>query len=101
MYRLNINKAAIPYRFEVVIANVRYQWEIRYNDMFDFFTADLSAGGELLVVGEPLVYGSPLFQSIADERFPRFTITPLDPSGIVETVTWGTLQETVFLEVEP
>lgn len=101
MYRLNINKAAIPYTFEVTIANVRYRFTVRYNDQFDFFTVDLEQDGVTLVTGEPLIYGSPLFLSMADDSFPRFAITPLDPSGQTESVTWATLQETVFLEVQP
>jgi hypothetical protein len=101
MYRLNINKAAIPYVFEVTIANTRYKFTVRYSDQYDFFTLDLTRDGGVLVTGEPLIYGSPLFQSMEDSQFPRFSITPTDPSGITDRVTWETLQETVFLAVQP
>jgi len=49
------------------------------------------------VVGEPLVYGSPLFSAFYDERFPGVALVPLDPSGRSQRVGWAELGESVYL----
>ncbi|MCR8636187.1 phage baseplate plug family protein [Paenibacillus radicis (ex Xue et al. 2023)] len=94
---VNIIKHQIPYRFEIPLANVLFEMEVNYNPQFDFFTIDLYRNKELLVYGEKLIYGKPLFHDIADHRFPAVTLTPLDESGKETDVNWKTLGETVFL----
>jgi len=99
MQIIPIDKRAIPYQTTIRLAGVSYDLTFHYNLQADRFTVDLSRGGEDLVVGEPLVYGSPLFSAIYDERFPGVALIPLDPSGRSQRVGWAELGETVFLYV--
>jgi len=100
MEYIDIEKDLIPYRFDILLDDTIYTMEIHYNAEFDFFTVDLERDGELLVVGEKIVYGIPLFQDVADNRFPNVVIVPYDESDNSSTVTWSTLSENVFLYVE-
>lgn len=56
---------------------------IRYNEVGGFFTVDLSIAstGEVLVYGDIVRYGRPLFNSVEDERFPVPVIMPLCLTG--------------------
>ncbi|MCZ8518889.1 phage baseplate plug family protein [Paenibacillus caseinilyticus] len=99
MEYIDIDKTVIPYRFEISLADVFYTFEVHYNAEHDFFTVDLERDGEVLVYGEKLVYGVPLFRAIRDRRFPAWEIVPLDESGNQTEVTWETLGESVFLFV--
>lgn len=99
MQIIPIDKQAIPYQTTIRLAGVSYDLTFHYNLQADRFTVDLSRGGEGLVVGEPLVYGSPLFSAFYDERFPGVALVPLDPSGRSQRVGWAELGETVFLYV--
>ncbi len=96
---IKINKAEIPYRFETDIDGTIYTFEIHYNADYDFFTISLELNGEVLAVGEKIVYGVPLFLDIMDDRFPELPILPWDESGTVDVVNWATLGKTVFLYV--
>lgn len=55
----------------------------RYNEVGGFFTVDLSIAstGEVLVYGDIVRYGRPLFNSVEDERFPVPVIMPLCLTG--------------------
>ncbi|MFD0679945.1 MULTISPECIES: phage baseplate plug family protein [unclassified Paenibacillus] len=97
---VNIIKHQIPYRFEIKLANVLFEMEVNYNPQSDFFAIDLYRNKELLVYGEKLIYGVPLFRDVADRRFPAVTLTPLDESGKETEVNWKTLGETVFLYMD-
>ena len=99
MQIITIDKQTIPYRTTIRLAGTSYTFTFHYNLQADRFTVDLSRGGEDLVVGEPLVYGSPLFSAFYDERFPEVALVPLDPSGRSQRVGWAELGETVFLYV--
>jgi len=94
-----IDKQAIPYKTTIRLAGVSYDLTFYYNLQADQFTVDLARGDDVLVVGEPLVYGSPLFSAFYDERFPGVALVPLDPSGQAQRVGWADLSETVFLYV--
>lgn len=97
MNYIDIEKNLIPYRFDISISNEVFTFEVHYNADYDFFTIDLSKGSEVLVLGEKLIYGTPLFQDIRDIRYPKLTITPFDVSGNSESVIWETLSVNVFL----
>ncbi len=94
-----IDKQAIPYKTTIRLAGVSYDLTFYYNLQADRFTVDLARGDDVLVVGEPLVYGLPLFSAFYDERFPGVALVPLDPSGRAQRVGWADLSETVFLYV--
>lgn len=98
MEYIEIDKSLVPYEFTIELDNDEYMLDVRYNETHDFFTIDLYKDGNLVVAGEKLVYGVPLFESTYEPRtHPAQTIIPLDPSGHENTVTWATLNETVFL----
>jgi hypothetical protein len=94
---IDIEKDLIPYRFDISLADVIYTFEVHYNEQFDYFTVDLEQGGEVLVTGEKLVYGTCLFYDVMDNRFPRVPIVPYDQSETENVVNWRTLSESVFL----
>jgi hypothetical protein len=97
---IEIDKEAIPYQFDIELAGEVFTMEIHYNTRFDFFTVTLYKDDELIVAGEKIVYGNPLFSSIIDERLPKVPIIPIDESGKpVERITWDNFGETVVLLV--
>ncbi|TKI65556.1 hypothetical protein FC756_16020 [Lysinibacillus mangiferihumi] len=96
---IEIEKALIPYRFEVELGAELFIIEIRYNNLHDYFTLDLQKDGEILVQGEKLVYAMPLFNEVFDNRFPAPTIIPIDPSSKETRVTFANLNKTVFLKL--
>ncbi len=96
---IEIEKALIPYRFEMELGAELFVLEIRYNELHDYFTLDLLKDGEVLVFGEKLVYATPLFSEVFDERYPAPTIIPLDASGRETRVSYANLNETVFLKL--
>ncbi|SFL09740.1 hypothetical protein SAMN03159341_103192 [Paenibacillus sp. 1_12] len=96
---INIDKKKIPYRFEILLAGSLFEMEFHYNPDFNYFTVDLFKNKELIVFGEKLVYGLPLFHDIVDSRLPDVGLIPLDASGQTVEVNAQTLGETVFLTV--
>lgn len=96
---INIEKALIPYGFEIELGVEIFELEIRYNEVGDYFTVDLLKDEEVLVYGEKIVYGEQLFSEIFDERFPAPTIMPIDESGKETRVGYDNLNVTVFLVV--
>lgn len=96
---IEIEKALIPYRFEVELGAELFVMEIRYNELHDYFTLDLQKDGDVLAHGEKLVYAMPLFNEVFDNRFPAPTIVPIDPSGKENRVTFENLNKTVFLKL--
>ncbi|HEY2493249.1 MAG TPA: hypothetical protein VGI33_10095 [Paenibacillus sp.] len=99
MEYIDIEKNLIPYRFDLSLADEVFTFEVHYNEEHDFFTVDLERDGEVLVLGEKLVYGMPLFYDVMDNRFPKLSIVPYDESENSIAVTWTTLSESVFLYV--
>lgn len=94
---MEIEKDQVPYRFDMSIADEAFTFEIQYNSEFDFFTVDLEKDGEVLVVGEQIVYGMQLFYDVIDERFPKVPIIPYDSAENVSVVNYETLGVDVFL----
>jgi len=94
---IEIEKDLIPYRFDISLADTMYTFEAHYNAEHDYFTVDLERDGEVLVVGEKLVYGAVLFGDVWDNRFPDVAIIPYDESENSNAVTWDTLNVSVFL----
>ncbi|PAD73667.1 phage baseplate plug family protein [Paenibacillus campinasensis] len=99
MEYIDIEKEQIPYRFDISIADEVFTFEVHYNAEYDFFTVDLERDGDVLAVGEKLVYGMPLFYDVMDNRFPKLPIVPYDESELSTAVTWETLGTSVFLYV--
>ncbi|PIC73345.1 hypothetical protein [Sporosarcina sp. P17b] len=94
-----IEKDMVPYRFEVELGVENFELRVRYNELHDYFTLDVLKDDEVLVYGEKIVYGVPLFSEIHDDRFPAPTIIPMDEAGVETKVSYDTLSKTVFLMV--
>lgn len=74
---IDIDTDKVPYTFAVKLTDKTYTLTVKYNDSGGFFTVDLvTMAGEVLVFGDPVRYGRPLFGSIEDERFPLPVIIP-------------------------
>ncbi|MEK4026290.1 phage baseplate plug family protein [Sporosarcina sp. FSL W7-1283] len=95
MNYIEIDKEAIPYSFEMQLDNVTWGFEVRYNAEHDFFTVDLLRLDDLIVAGEKLVYGKPLFENVQTK--PLTPIIPFDESGNAKRIGWEELEESVFL----
>lgn len=100
MNYIDIEKKLVPYRFDISLEGTIFTFEVHYNSEHDFFTVDLERSGVVLVTGEKMVYGRPLFKDIADSRFPSVNILPFDLTGTADTVSWDTLSESVFLYLD-
>lgn len=99
METIPIIKTEIPYRFDITLGAEVFEMEIRYNQQHNFFTVDLFKDGEVLVYGEKMTYGQPLFAEVRDDRFPIMELVPMDEAGRENRVTWENLEKTVFLAV--
>jgi len=96
---IDIDADKVPYTFSVKLIDKTFTLTIKYNDAGGFYTADLlEIGGEVLVFGDPIRYGRPMFGSVEDERFPLPVIIPqcLTDEGISE-ITEENLGRTVRL----
>lgn len=100
MEYIEIDKDEIPYRFVIDLAGEEFEFEINYNNRYDFFTVDLYKDSRTLVVGEKMILNRPLFTDLVDIELPRVTITPKDRSNIETRITYENLEKTVFLFVE-
>ncbi|MEG0470786.1 MAG: hypothetical protein RR588_00470 [Solibacillus sp.] len=94
---IEIDKAEIPYSFEVELANEIFEIEVNYNQAHDFFTVDLFKEGIALVIGEKLILNRPLFRNSVDIDLPQVKIIPKDRAGEAKRITYDNLNETVFL----
>lgn len=97
MMYINIDKSLIPYKFDIKLFDETYTFEIFYNEKYDFFTINLYKNETLIVLGEKLVYGKPLFNSYNHLDIPKVSILPYDLSGNTDRVTYENFNEQVFL----
>jgi hypothetical protein len=97
--RIEIKKSLIPYNFDIPLPDELYAVSVSYNETGDLFVIKLSKDGEILCSGEPLIYGVPLFEDIANDKFPKIVIMPLDESENYNRVTFNNFNDTVFLTV--
>lgn len=100
--KINIDKNAIPYQFDIELGGELFTFDVDYNKRFDFFTFGLYKDGSPVVINEKMVYGRELFLTVAsyEKRLPKFRLLPFDESGQpVEAITWDNFNETVILLV--
>lgn len=97
---IEINKNIIPYVFKIMLGNELFDVRIDYNNTADLFTVSLSKNGVDLCIGEPIIYGVPLFGDLLTHgEYPNVKITPIDESGEMSSVTFDNLSTTVLLSV--
>lgn len=97
MQYIEIEKANIPYEFDITFNNKTYTFLINYNAEHDYFTIDLYRNGGLIVAGEKIVYGRVLFSSCFHLDVPQVAILPYDIAGKETRVSWSNFNETVYL----
>lgn len=100
--RVIIDKNMIPYQFDIILAGQPFSLAVDYNKSADLFTVSLyDSEGTLLIAGEPLIYGQPLFSDVyRTGRFPTLDLVPWDESGHENAVTWDNFGKTVFLTID-
>lgn len=86
-----IDVSKIPYTFSIKLDDRTFTFTIKYNSVGAFFTADLAitATGEALCYGDPILYGRPMFRSIETEDYPLPVIIPFCLTGEESEVTMG------------
>lgn len=101
---ININKYLIPYSFTIKLSGFTYTISLKYNVLFDFFTASLSLGDKTLVENEKLVLGQFLFREQGEDvdhninsDFPQELLYVGSEDTTIERVTWDNFGDTVFL----
>lgn len=98
MNYIEINKDLVPYKFEINIDNETFQFDVNYNERFDFWTIDLYKDHELILLGEKIVYGSPLFANYSHLDIPKTPILAYDTTANSSLrCGYDELEEDVFL----
>lgn len=99
---IEINKALIPYSFDISLADEIFTIEVKYNRIGDFFTLALYKNDELICAGEKIVYGVPLWQNVFQQgKYPALDIIPkAENKEDVTAVTHANLNDTVFLFID-
>lgn len=82
---IDVDADRVPCALQVKLNDKTYRLTFAYNEAADFFTVNLeiSASGTntVLVNGEVLRYGKPLFEAYNDDRYPLPVICPLCLTG--------------------
>lgn len=95
-YDLDFSQA--PFEFEASFGNDSFYIGINYNELGDFYTADLyDVEHKPMLLGEKIVYGKRLWRRIVAENYPMIDLIPLDESGQATEVNKATFGTTVFL----
>lgn len=97
MQFINIDVDLVPYKFEITINNKSYVFEFEYNTVGKFFTVNLLYNDKVLVLGEKILYGKPLFTNIKYKNIPDVTIVPIDLSNQYDTITYKNFGNNVKL----
>jgi len=64
---IDINISQIPFNFDISLSGRIYNIALRYNVIFDFFTADLKLNNTMLVQNEKLVLDQFLFREVYED----------------------------------
>lgn len=98
---IEIDKEELPTTFEIELGAELFTFTVYYNEVGDFFSVDLAdEEGNVLVNGEKVVYGEPLFFDIANHDFPAPVLIALDESGKETDVTFEHFGNTVKLVID-
>ena len=103
MGTIEINKLLAPYQFDITLSGKTYTIDIKYNILFDFFTASLSLEDKVLVENDKLVLDEFLFDQGEDKDhnlnpdFPEELLYVGSEDKSIYRVSWDNLGSTVFL----
>lgn len=99
--KIPVNKAMIPYRFDILMGSQTFTLEFNYNATMDLFTVSVYQAGVLKCADEPIIYGLPLWDDcFMVNELPCLTIIPMNESNGTDKVTWENFGETVFLCID-
>lgn len=96
---IEIKNTDIPCRFEINIVNETFQFEIKYNEVGDFFTVDLYKDHNLILEGHKIILNQPLFLAFQHLEVPKAYIIPIDTTEKAERLTFENFGNNVFLHV--
>ena len=96
---ISIEKENLPYHFNMQLGGFTFRFEVHYNTQYDYFTVDLYYLDRLVIYGEKIVYGKPLFNSLPHLPTPPVVIVPLDLSGEENRVTYENMGEKILLYI--
>ncbi len=99
MNYIEIDKESIPYSFETDLLGEVFEFEVNYNETFDFFTIDLFKNGTPLVLGEKVILNRPLFNELVNIDLPKVQIIPKDRANMTSRISFENMNETVFLYI--
>lgn len=96
-----IDTSLVPYTFDVELAQDTFTFTLAYNELHDYYTMSLAKDEEIIVAGEKIVYGQPLFANAYNyDKLPAPTIVPLDLSGKETRVGKSNFGKTVLLTLD-
>lgn len=99
--KFDIDYDTMPMVFETAFGADDVFIGLNYNELGDFYTADLYDGSyQPIILGEKLVYGKRLWRQSSDPRVPIVDLMPLDESGKESTVSASNFGKTVFLYLD-
>lgn len=101
---IEIDKALVPYTFNLELSGLIYTFTINYNFLFDYFTVDLALGDTDLVVGEKLVLNEILFRDLSEDKdgnlnnsFPSEILFPSASDDSITRITYDNFGSEVQL----
>lgn len=99
--KFDIDYDTMPIVFETAFGTDDVFIGLNYNEIGDFYTADLYDGNfSPIILGEKLVYGKRLWRQSSDPRVPVVDLVPLDESGRENKVSLSNFGKTVFLYLD-
>ena len=97
---VEIDKTQIPYSFTHDYMGNIFEIEIRYNDEYDYFTADLhilkDSEKTTLILGEKIMLSQLMFISVAYLNIAIPLFIPYDFSETVERIGWDEIDDIVL-----
>ena len=98
------DKNELPERFEIDFYQQTSILEFNYNETGDFFTVDLYKTGDdgedvPIVLGEKLVLGRPLWETVPRDDIPAPMLMPLDIGRKATRVSYDNMNVSVFLYI--
>lgn len=97
MEYIPITNTDVPFKFNITLDNLSCDIHFGYNATYDFFTADLYISGKLIMQGEKIVYGKPLFTMKKTALTSQ--MIPIDISGVEHNITFDNFGKAVLLYV--
>lgn len=101
---IEIDKNQVPYSFSFDHRGNIFEIDIRYNDEYDYFTADLyilkDSEKVTLILGEKIMLSQLMFVSVAYLNIAIPLFIPYDFSETVERVGWDEMDDIVLAVVK-